>query len=575
LNFKSGKIELSHKRAERFYLRLSLGTLLVLILVIVIFWGGHDLYVHWQERRLTQQALDALQGDDNNTASVAARAALELEPSSAPAARVMAELAEKAGNRAALNWRHRVVDLLPNSVEDKLAWARCALQFNDVSTAEGALSLVQGTGRQIAEYHAVAALLAQAHGQEDQAESEWTQTLQLAPGEKNYHLQLGILQLRGNKGNHHASGEAMLTALRHDTKLRAPATRALINDGILRHESAQRLLQLIRELQGYPEATFHDRISYVQALHALHRSEFAGKLAELQNDALTDTAKLGDLLAWMAHNNLSLLAVDWAKAVPAEVLGKRPVPMALADCYVALSDWNGLYEWCKKGTWPGIDFLRHAYLAFALRERSDDLGSEAEWNMAVQGAASDGKALYALERNSAKWGWRKEAENLLWTLSKDPQTQISALAALNQYYSNKGDSKNLYRVVSRMCDVRPDDEQARNNFAQLSLLLNLNADYAGGVAERLYKTSPNNAVFASTYSFSLYQKGRYRQAANIMSQLKPEDLQKPQIAAYFGIFLAAAGDPRAPEFLDLGSQAQLLPEEKMLLEKARVHFEAR
>ena len=60
-----------------------------------------------------------------------------------------------------------------------------------------------------------------------------------------------------------------------------------------------------------------------------------------------------------------------------------------------------------------------------------------------------------------------------------------------------------------------------------------------------------------------------------MSQLKPEDLEKPQIAAYYGIFLAAAGDPRAPEFLDLGSQAQLLPEEKMLLEKARVHFEAR
>ena len=160
-------------------MRLSLGTLLGLILVIAIFWGGHDLYVHWQERRLTQQALDALQRDDDNTASVAARATLELEPSSALAARVMAELAQKAGNRAALNWRHRVADLLPNSIEDKLAWARCAVQFNDVSTAEHALSLVRGTGRQIAEYHAVAALLAQAHGQEDQAESEWTQALQL------------------------------------------------------------------------------------------------------------------------------------------------------------------------------------------------------------------------------------------------------------------------------------------------------------------------------------------------------------------------------------------------------------
>jgi hypothetical protein len=65
-------------------------------------------------------------------------------------------------------------------------------------------------------------------------------------------------------------------------------------------------------------------------------------------------------------------------------------------------------------------------------------------------------------------------------------------------------------------------------------------------------------------------KGRSQQAVKVMSELKPDDLQRPPIAAYYGIFLAAVGDKsKAAEYLELGSQATLLPEEKLLLTNAR------
>jgi hypothetical protein len=55
-----------------------------------------------------------------------------------------------------------------------------------------------------------------------------------------------------------------------------------------------------------------------------------------------------------------------------------------------------------------------------------------------------------------------------------------------------------------------------------------------------------------------------------MEGLTPEQLRQPEIAAYYGIILAAAGDhARAAEFLDLGEKATLLPQEKALVEKAR------
>src|SRR5438105_11172877 len=123
------EIEASHRRTESFYLKLLLGGLIGVILLIAVFWGGHSAYVRWQERRLIRKAVFAIEHGDEHTASLAARNVLELRPSSASATRIMAQLTEKVGDRIALDWRRKVVQLEPQSSDDALAWARCALQF--------------------------------------------------------------------------------------------------------------------------------------------------------------------------------------------------------------------------------------------------------------------------------------------------------------------------------------------------------------------------------------------------------------------------------------------------------------
>jgi predicted Zn-dependent protease len=176
-----------------------------------------------------------------------------------------------------------------------------------------------------------------------------------------------------------------------------------------------------------------------------------------------------------------------------------------------------------------------------------------------------------LEQDAAKWKWKEENENLLWQLTKDPQRQFAALAALTQYYGEKGDTGQLYRAVARLCELKPNDQQAQNNLANLSLLLNLSVESAHGMAEQLYRKAPENPVFASTYAFSLYRKGKYAQAVATMSKLKASDLDQPAMAAYYGIFLAAAGDnSKAQIYLDKAQRGRLLPEEKALVDRARV-----
>ena len=60
-----------------------------------------------------------------------------------------------------------------------------------------------------------------------------------------------------------------------------------------------------------------------------------------------------------------------------------------------------------------------------------------------------------------------------------------------------------------------------------------------------------------------------------MGSLNQEQLSDPSISAYYGICLAANGDQKARAYLDFGKQANLLPEEKALIDKAYATLNSR
>jgi predicted Zn-dependent protease len=565
---KEAEIDIFHRRAERFYLTLVLGGLFGLILLIAAFWGGHDLYVQWQERRLIRYAMFAIEHGEDRTATLAARNVLELNPSSASAARIVAQVAEKAGDRAALEWRRKVVQLQPKSAEDRLAWARCALQFNEIRTAQRALSEVNEEGGTSADYHAVAALIAQAQHQDEKADSEWTEAVALAPNEKTYQLQLGSLRIRSRNHDQHAAGEAMLTALRDDPKQRAAATRALISNGVGGKENAARLLELARELQTYSEASFGDQILYLDFLHQAQESQFSAYLTELEKKSADNPIDLRALLAWMSQNNMNLLALDFVKSLPRERLEKWPVPLALADIDGGLNDWRALESFVRAANWGQYDFLRHAYLARALRAQDKPAAAGREWTAAVEAASGQSDRLLTLIRATSEWRLEMETEDLLWTLAKYPAKQNDALQTLYRIYRKANDTQGLYRVLLRLFESDPDNANVENNLAQVSLLLKADPNQACRLASDVYHKVPSNAAYATTYAHSLLTKGDTKGALKIMSSLSGEQLRDPAISAYYGICLAAARDQSARSFLEAGQKATLLREEKSLIDNA-------
>ena len=561
-------MDISSARQERTYIRISLGILFGLILFIFVCWGGRRAYVHWQEKRLVIRAAGDLQKGDLRSAGLALRTILQLKPSSVPATRLMADLADSLRDKTAVEWRKKVVALAPDSPDDIIAWAKSAVANNDPATAERALQQTPETGKGLASYHAVAAMVALQRQREKGAETEWKEAVRLAPANRAYQLQLAMAQVRSPDRTSQTEGERTLRDLLNDVEHRVAAARALLAEGVTRHDPSHDLLELARTLQAYPEAKLSDKLIYLDFLHQLNDPEFSSFLTGLEKSVQSNPADLAALLSWMSRSNLNLLALDYFKTAPAELLEKWPVTLAVTDIYAHLGDWKKLEEKCRNTTWGQLDFLRHAYLARAFRAQDKPAAAEHEWAAAVKGSSEDSEMTLSLIRSVTEWGWKDETVELFWALSKYQDKRKDALHNLYQYYARQRDTQGLYRVLLRLAEADPANSDIQNNLAQISLLLDAQPEDARKTAADLYQKNPANAAYATTYAYALLTRGKVQEAQKIMNSLSETQLRDPAVSTYYGLCLAAAKDPRAQEFLEAGKKASLLPQEEALIEKA-------
>ena len=556
-------------KVERSHLKLLVVIGGVLLLAIG-GWGAFRAYHAWQERHLVRRAAAVLSGGDAKAASLSARRAFQINPQSAAAARILAQIAERSGDGTELEWRRKVFELQPRSIDDALALVRCALRANDLRLAEKTLRDIAPIAQQIATYHAALGRLAEMRGRPDEAETHWARAAELAPAETAYQVQAAMVQLGAADETKRAHARAVLERLRADPKQRAAATRALIIDGAARQENAQRLRTLAAELQSYPEATFQDRILYLEILRQLRDPEFDAYLANLEEGARANATDLAAIISWLATNGNTAEAQRLAGAADPELARKWPMPLAVAESYAKANDWAGLQRIVGESKWERFEFLRRAYLARALRAQQQQLAADQQWAHAQKEVSAQPQALLLLARTVAGWEWQNEALDLLWTLSKAAETQKDALQMLYQHYAKTGDTGGLYRVLSHSTQIAPDDLKMQNNLAQIALLLGVDTERARKIAAELARKEPANAAFVSTHAFALYLEGEKDQALQLMRTLPKEQLQVPAIAAYYGIILAAAGEKElARTHLERGSQAFLLPEEKALIVKAQ------
>ena len=549
-------------------------TLIGLVAVLILGAAG---VVVWRkvitpirQHRMIERGRTLIEAKDLKQAEIAVGRALQLNPRDPVATRLMLQLAESAGAKNALFWYKQMASLEPDVVEHRLAWARAALKFNEVSIAEQALQGLGEASRQTAAYHDLAGQIALASRQEASAEAHFSDAVKLEPNNEEYQLHLAAVQFRASDAAIRTSARATMERLAANPKYFRTASRALLDDA-LEAKDWDKALSLAKQLQGAPGAPFEDRMLYLGFLRRFQRPEFYSYLSEVQEISTANPLHVGALISWLNTNGLVLIAVDWSKRLPEDLRWKMPVPAAIGECYAVQLDWETLGPLVMDTDWEYANFLRLAFLARVQREKDDERGALNSWNAAVQAAAGHPERYIILARYATSWGWKDQTRDLHWIVARGSTNQKWAMDALFQHYLEKRDSGGLLNVSNRMLELNPQSTLALNNVVLLSLLRGTNIDKSISVAADAYHKDPKNPGLASTYAFSLHLQGKTEEGLKIMRAFDEKQLNDPSYAAYFGLLLLDGGTPdEARKYLEIAKAKadKLLPEEETLVNKA-------
>jgi len=541
----------------------------VMALVAAAGWFGRKAYKKSEEHRLIAQAREYENKKDWRNTNLCLDRVLQINPLSVDACRMIADLMDAAGSPAALSWRAQLLKLEPDNITNRFMLAKTAIQFRNLKAAGEALATVDEKNKATAEYHKIAGALAWDSGQRAEAEKQYSEALLLEPGDQANLLNLETIRLAST--NEVVVNGACLSLEQNitDPVLRRVALQHLLTAAVSRHDLT-RALACSHELAGSPKANFSDKINYLQMLQETKSDDYAPWLASLKTEALRSAPNAFALGRWMAKTEKPDIALRWLQGLPSEMKTNLPVPLIITDCQIALKDWNGLLAFVGKQDWGEAEFYRVAIESLAERSLNQTVAAQKSWRIALSLTEHRVDRLSRLAQVTEVWGWVPERNLVLQKITDEfPREKWAANQLMGQLYAD-GNTIGLQTLLSKIHTADPDDVRIKNNLANVLLLRKSELEEADLMAAEVYKTSPDDPFFISTYAYSLLLQKKTNDAVKVFETMKPEYLKIPAIAAYYGVIQAQAGHKDvARDSIARAETAKLLPEEKEMIRQAK------
>jgi predicted Zn-dependent protease len=216
------------------------------------------------------------------------------------------------------------------------------------------------------------------------------------------------------------------------------------------------------------------------------------------------------------------------------------------------------------------DILNAAIEWRTLEKAGDQQSTAAAWSKTLSAAERRPEMLETLGRMFLRCNAPDKAAEVLWKLSETSGCPRWVLDHLWADAVQRRNSAQLYKLSRLLRRLEPNSAAIRNDYVRLGLLTGQDADFPHRQADSLYDENPGDPQIAATKALSLYQRNRVRDAVALLGGLRPDQLRIPRVAYYYGILLVASGQAaQAQEYLRIGGDERLLPEEEDLLGKAK------
>jgi Flp pilus assembly protein TadD len=401
-----------------------------------------------------------------------------------------------------------------------------------------------------------------------EAEAQYSKALRLEPDNSAIILNLATIHLTSTNQAVAEAGRATLKQLATNASFRMVVLQHLLTDAVDR-KAFIAAVACSKQIVADPAATFADKIEYLQLTRATKNDDYVPWLASLKQTAAGSPANAYALGRWMILEKDPQTALNWLRSLPAQTETNPPVQLVMTDCQIALKDWNGLLAAIQQQDWGEKEFYRFALESLAQRSLGQSDASQAAWQRALHLASNQPDHLAQLADVTSLWGWTAERTAVLQeAVDKYPQEKWAADQLTAQLYAN-GNTRGLQELLSRLQLANPADVRLENNLANVLLLRKSDLDKAYRLAREAYENSANDPFVISTYAYSLLLQNKPEEALKVIGGLKPEYLQIPSLAAYYGVIEEQTGHKDlAREPLIRAEKGKLLPEEKEMIQYA-------
>jgi predicted Zn-dependent protease len=553
--------------------------LLAGLLAVPLLGGGYYLARYqgwpavkaWRMARMNRDARAFLAAGDAANALLTARKSLQSSTRNPEAWRI-AVAASIARSRSDAVWYQDSLSREEPTRANRLELVRLALHFEIPGYALAVMPDLEKEAQADPEFHRLAAQLYARTNQPVDAARHLVALTRLQPGDRTAQLDLAEIALAADPARQDTALRALVLALADQPALRLRALTLLLRDN-LAGRVVPGTAELVRRLQLIPDPDVAARLLVIEGLFLLAEPAAPARLVQLQAEVKDRPADVARVLAFLVRTGRTEQVGPWTDTLPAETRQDEDVQRLVAEALLVRGDAAGLEALLRGGRWAKNDYLRAALLAHAYR----DLGRSADfaeaWKLALISGGTDLRKAIALLARVDAWQWVPERHEVVWKIFALAPTNESVQHILALWERHQGNTGALHRLFTRIVEVQPGDEVARNNLAYTSLLLDANVTRAGALAAELAAAAPRNPYYATTYALALYKQGKVAAALARLDALSPVERLEPVRQLLRALCLAALGQAGpASDQMNRVVLQDMLPEEKRLAEAGRAEI---
>ena len=547
--------------------RLKLWIFIMLGLLLLI-GGGIATYDWFKSRRAERFAAagDALVAADKwNDAAVQYRVALELDPSNYRGLSGAARLATKADRPEALELWQRVLALPQSTIRDRQDCIDLLVKTNRLNLAEKMLGPLLKENPDTKTLQ-LAVRYSKKIGDMVKAIEFARVALKRAPDDDATRFQLAELLAQSTDTADQAEAHKILWELAaKPSAYKTGALEALATAPQLTTEERNRLFQ---ELTALSPKTVKDDLLAADMRFQLHPDDAALIYREaVERWGNGQTRELIDLARWLnAHQQPELVLASFSID---RALEDNQLLLARLDAMAILQRWNDIDDVLNRTDVTLDPSVIESFRARTAQERNTALDAEVHWNHAISLAATDPYKLRFVANFAEQSRASAIALKAYEQLARFPEHADFAYRGLQRVTQKSGETAAQRAAMSKISARAPDDPNAADQLAYLSLLLGEDIDKNFATAKKLTEQYPNRLAYRVTTALGYL---RQHDPASALAQFKapaPIDWKRTLPAwraVYAAALLASDRNEEARNIIATIPRDRLNPQERELIE---------